>query len=131
MWHRGPKPVTCRFWIFLNHILPCICFKILLQNQNISFLTEVIHVWLEQSKKLKNRIKCLRFSCHRNPLQPSLHYSEIISGNKGLHSVSNKTTRIKIGLQLFKLWQIHGRQLNWRIANSKTSLSYFCLYLRK
>jgi len=26
LWHRGPKPVACRFWLFLfNHILHCIC----------------------------------------------------------------------------------------------------------
>jgi len=30
MRHRGPKPVVCRFQLFLlNHILPCICFTIL------------------------------------------------------------------------------------------------------
>ena len=30
MWHRGPKPVACRFWLFLlNHIPHCIGFKIL------------------------------------------------------------------------------------------------------
>jgi len=38
--------------------------------------------------------------CHHNPLQSLLHYSEIIPGNKGLYSVSNKTNGIKIGLQL-------------------------------
>jgi len=60
-WHRDSKSVTCYFSFLLNHILHCICFKILLQNQNILFLTEVILVWLEQSKKWKNRIKSLRF----------------------------------------------------------------------
>ena len=102
--------------------------KYFLQNQNISFLTKVILVWLERSKKWKNWIKCLRFSCHRNQLQSSLHYSEIIPGNKGLHAVSNKTNRIKNGLQLFKFWQIHGHQLNWRIANSKKLLSYLSVF---
>jgi len=30
MWHRGPKPVVCRFLLFLlNHNLHCICFKVL------------------------------------------------------------------------------------------------------
>ena len=119
---QGPKTRHLSFLTFLlNHILHCICFIILffLQNQNISFLTEVILVWLEQSKKWKNRIKFLRFLCYFNPLQSSLPYSEIIPCNKGLHSVSNKTNRIKIRLQLFKLWQIHRHQLNWRIVNSK------------
>jgi len=32
--------------------------------------------------------------------------------HKGLYSVSNKTNGIKIGLQLYNLWQIHGHQLN-------------------
>jgi len=36
-------------------------------------------------------------------MKSSLHYSETYSGNKGPHSVSNKTNRIEIGLQLFKL----------------------------
>ena len=37
---------------------------------------------------------------------------KIISGYKGLYSVSNKTNGIKIGLQLHRLWQIHGHQVN-------------------
>jgi len=57
-------------------------------------------------------------------LQSSLYSSEIILSHKGLYSVSNKTNRIKIGLQLYNLWQIQGHQLNWRIANSKTHFSY-------
>src|SRR6218665_494775 len=47
------------------------------------------------------------------------HYPEIIPGNKVLSSESNKTNSIKIGLQLYNLWQIHGHQLNLRNANSK------------
>jgi len=31
---------------------------------------------------------------------------------KGLYSVSNKTNGIKIGTQLYNLWQIHRHQLN-------------------
>jgi len=98
MWHRGSKPVTCRFLLFLkNHILHCICFKILFTESKYlvskwSYTSLIITI-----KKWKNRIKSLRFSCHRNPLQSSLHYSEIILGNKGVHSVSNKTNHIKIG----------------------------------
>jgi len=64
---------------------------------------------------------------HRNPLQSSLHYSEIILGSKGLYSVSNKPNGIKIGLQLYNIYRIHGHQLNWRIANSKITLSYLGL----
>ena len=32
-----------------------------------------------------------------------------------------------VELQLYKLWQIHGHQLNWRIAHPKIPLSYFGL----
>jgi len=52
------------------------------------------------------------------------NYSEIIQRRKGLYSVSNKTNGIKIGLQLYNLWQSHGHQLNWRITNTKTPLLY-------
>jgi len=41
--------------------------------------------------------------CHHNPLQSSVHYSEIIPGNKWIYSASNKTNGIKIGLQLHNL----------------------------
>jgi len=51
-------------------------------------------------------------SCHHNPLQSSIYSSEIIRGNKGLYSDSNKSNGIKIGLQFYNLWQIHGHQLN-------------------
>jgi len=44
---------------------------------------------------------------------------KIAPGHRGLYSVSNKTNGIQIELQLYNLWQIHGHQLNWRIANSK------------
>ena|SRR6218665_2362038 len=41
--HRGSKRVICCFLAFLfNHILHWICFKMLLQNQNVLFLTVVI-----------------------------------------------------------------------------------------
>jgi len=35
MWHRGPKPVACRFWLFLlSHILyTASASKYILQNQ--------------------------------------------------------------------------------------------------
>src|SRR6218665_2211145 len=55
---RGPKPVACHFLAFLlNHILYCICFKILLQYQNILFLTEVMLVRLQQSKNVNKSNK--------------------------------------------------------------------------
>jgi len=56
-----------------------------------------------------------------------ISHSEIIPDNKGFYYVSNKTIGIKIGLQVYKLWHIHGHQVNWRIANSKTPLSYLGL----
>jgi len=65
------------------------------------------------------KYKVYDFSCHHNTLQSLLHYSEIILHNKVLYSESNETNGIKIGLQLYNLWQIHGHQLNLRIANSK------------
>jgi len=49
---------------------------------------------------------------HHNSPQSLLPYSEIIRDNKELCSVSNKTNRIKIRLQLYDLWQINGHQLN-------------------
>jgi len=54
------------------------------------------------------------------------HYF-IFSGSYWLYSVSNKTNGIKIRLQLYNFWQIHGHQLNWRIVNSKAPLSYLGL----
>jgi len=41
-----------------------------------------------------------------------------------MDSESNKQTALKLG---YNLWQIHGHQLNWRIANSETPLSYLGL----
>ena len=91
MWHRGPKPVTCRYWLFCWIIFySASASKYFLQNQNISFLTEVILVCLEQSKKWKNRIKCLGFSCviviHCNH-QPRYHEG---NWHKLLANVDNK-----------------------------------------
>jgi len=61
MWHRGPKPVVCRFWLFYFIIFYTACAsKCFLQNQNILFLTEVILVWLDQ-KSERNRKKSLTF----------------------------------------------------------------------
>src|SRR6218665_609001 len=65
------------------------------------------------------KYKVYDFSCHHNTLQSLLHYSEIILHNKVLYSESNETNGIKIGLQLYNLWQIHGHELNLRIANLK------------
>jgi len=39
VWHRGPKPATCRFWLFCWIIFYTASdSKCFLQNQNISFL---------------------------------------------------------------------------------------------
>jgi len=72
---QNPSLVVFGFFL-LNHILHCIYFKILFQNENVLFLSEVILVWLEQSKSEKNHIKSLRFLC---PMQSSLHYSKTYS----------------------------------------------------
>jgi len=45
-------------------------------------------------------------------LQSLLHYSEIIPGDKVFYCESNKRSGIKIGLELYKLWQTNGHQLN-------------------
>ena len=60
MWHRGPKPVVFDFfyWIILYTAFTS---KYFLQYQNILFLTEVMLICLEQSKKWKKRIKSLTF----------------------------------------------------------------------
>ena len=82
------------------------------EAQNLSFLAFLFnHV-----------LHCICFK-----IQSLLRYSEIVSENEELYSVSNKTTRIKIGLQLYDLWQIDGHQRNWRIANLKTPISYLGL----
>jgi len=96
-WHRGPKAVACRFCIFYwPSILHCISLKYFLQYQKILFLTEVILIWLEQSKKWKNWIKGLRFFVFRVIIIDRNHYFIILnySGYKGLYSVSNKTNGI-------------------------------------
>jgi len=49
-------------------------------------------------KKSSKKLKIFRVVIF--PLQWSLHSSEIITGNNWLYSVSNKTNRIKICLQL-------------------------------
>jgi len=39
MWHRGSKPVTCRFWLFCWIIFyTASASEYFLHNQNISFL---------------------------------------------------------------------------------------------
>ena len=63
-------------------------------------------------KKVKNLYKMLKIFCHHNPLQLSVHYPEIILGKKRSYYVSNKTNSIKIGSQLYNLWQIDGHQLS-------------------
>jgi len=59
-------------------------------------------------------------------------YHFFIVGNTGLYSVLNKPNGIKIGLLLYRLWQIHRQLLNnRRIAKSKTVLFQFIeQYLR-
>ena len=77
MWHRGPKPVACRFWLFY-WIIICTAFasKYFLQYQNILFLTEVILVWLEQSKKWKKLNK--KFKIFRVIIIVRSHYFIIL-----------------------------------------------------
>jgi len=45
----------------------------------------------------------LEYSCYQNTYKQSLDYSEILLGNKGRHSVSNKMNNTKIGQILYKL----------------------------
>ena len=52
MWLRGPKPVVWHFELFYSTIFyTAFASKYFLQNQNILFLTEVVLVLSEQSKK--------------------------------------------------------------------------------
>jgi len=61
MRQRGSKPVTFRFWLFYSVIFnTSSASKYLLPNQNIFFVTEVIVVWLEQSKKVNNSNKMFK-----------------------------------------------------------------------
>jgi len=59
-------------------------------------------------------------SHHNNPKSLLYNNTIIIPRNRGLYYVSNNAKGIKIGLQLYYLWQTHVHQLNWRIANQKT-----------
>jgi len=60
----------------------------------------------------KSNNKKFKFLSHLYILQSLFHCSEIIPGNRGLYSVSNKTDSIKIWLRLYNLWQIYEHQLN-------------------
>jgi len=118
LWHRGPNPSFVVLGFFIIH---CICFKIpftvskyLVSNWSYTRLIRTVKKWY-------NWIKSSWFFMSSQSL---LHYSEISLGHKGLYAVSNKTNGIKIGLQLYNLWEIHGQQLNWRIANSNTPLPF-------
>jgi len=113
------------FGFLLNHILHCICFKIhftvseyLVSNWSYTHLIRTFKKVKKLNKKFNifHVIIIVRNHC--------FIYSEIIQHHKGLYSVSNKTNGIKIWLQFYNLWQIHGHQLNWRIANSNTPLLY-------
>jgi len=96
MWHRASNPL-CRFWLFYSIIFYTASdSKYIVQNKNILFPSEVILVWLEQSKKWKKSNK--KFNIFRIIIIVHYHYF-IILGHKGLCSVSNKTNGIKIGLQ--------------------------------
>jgi len=35
LWHKGSKPVACRFWLlFIQSLLRCICFKVYFTESN-------------------------------------------------------------------------------------------------
>ena len=61
MWHRGPKPVACRFWLFiLIIILHCIWFKILFTEKYV--VSNCYTRWIRTIKKVKKSIKkCMIF----------------------------------------------------------------------
>ena len=67
MWHRGSKSVTRRSLnaSLMRHILQFTCFKILLQNPNIFFITDVMLVWFGQSWKVRKWKKKLRIFVSR------------------------------------------------------------------
>src|SRR6218665_1227910 len=70
--------------------------------------------------------------CHHNPPQSSLHYSEIIPGNKVLYSESNKTNGNKIGSQLLQLMansRTPGEFKNCKLENPSLLLGPLAQYL--
>jgi len=79
----------------LNHILHYTCFKILFTvSKYLVTNWSYTHLIRALKKAKKSNKKFNIFLCLHNPLQSLLHYTEIILGNNGLHSVSNKTNDI-------------------------------------
>ena len=125
MWHRGPKLVTCRFWLFYSVIFyTASASKYILQNQNILFLTEVINTHLIRTVK--------KFKTFRVIMILRNHYFIILKlfqaikfcilnqiRQTALKSSYNFTTYGKFMDTM--IWCHH---LIWRIANSKTPLVF-------
>ena len=88
----GQKPIACQFGYLQFYTASA--SKYILENQNILFITEVILIWLEQSKKGKKSNKKFKIFCVIIIL---CNYSEIILGNKGFILYQIKQTAIKSG----------------------------------
>ena len=69
-----------------------------------------------QSRKSNKKFQNIRVIDQSN-WQPWVNYSQTVLSNRG--SILNKANGIKIGLLLYKLWQIHRHVLIWRTVQSK------------
>ena len=122
MWHRGSKPVTCRFLTFwFSHMLHWPCSKMLLTQWNYLFSNKGcarLIISLVYSDKIK--LKVTEYSCHPSLLNPLSYYSEIFLGIIGIYSESDNPNGIKIGSLLRKLGWIHSH--NTELKNKLHSL---------
>ena len=128
-WFPYVTHVACRFLAFLwNYILHCICFKILFTVSTCLLSNWSYTRLIRTVKKVKKSNK--RFKIIRVNIIVCNHYFIILNfipGHKGLYSVSNKANALKSSYEFSTYDKYNGLQLNWRIANSKSPLSYFGL----
>ena len=109
MWHGGSKSVDVRFFAFLfRHFLQLIWFKILVTEYKDLFLNELRLVSLEQSWQVRKGNKKFQNICViMSSKQLPTTITRLFCNFAGLFcSVSNEPNSIKIGLLLYKLWQL-------------------------
>ena len=125
---QGPKTRRLSFLAYLFiHILNCICFKMHFTEAKylVSNWSYTCLIWtIKEVKNLNKKFKIFRLIIIiRN------HYFIIVKLFWAIEDfiLYQIKETIKIGLQLYNLWHIHGHQLNWRIVNSKTPFSFLGL----